>query len=220
MQALNAYWCDRAREAMQLADAGLALAPPGTAQARLRCVSGRAWSHLGAQDRTREALAAADRDRDLIGEAGDDELHDVVAGEFGWGPARQAMCSATALLRIGDADGAADRAGEAIRLHPQDKTGSLVDMTARADLACAELARDRLDAADAALSPVWQVAPEHRRHSLVERLSDIAGALGGSRYAGASGATVLAERIEAFTADSAPRSLPPGLAGVLVPGGE
>jgi len=220
MQALNAYWCGRAREAVQLADAGLALAPPGTAQARLHCISGRAWSHLGAQDRTSGALAAADRDRDLIGEAGDDELHDVIAGEFGWGPARQAMCSATALLRIGDADGAADRAAKAIRLHPQDQTGSLVDMTARADLACAELARDRLDAADAALSPVWQLAPEHRRHSLVERLNGVAGALGGSRYASASRATELAERIEVFTADSAPRSLPPGLAGVLVPGSE
>jgi transcriptional regulator with XRE-family HTH domain len=220
MQALNAYWCGRTGEAVELAGVGLALAPPGTAQARLHCISARAWSHVRAVDQTRAALAAADRDRDLIGEAGHDELHDGIGGEFGWGPARQAMCSASALLWIGDADEAARRATEAILLRPQDQTGSLVDMTARADLACAELARGGLDAADEALSPVWDLVPAHRRHSLVERLHSVAKALARPCYARTAEAVALTERIEAFTADSAPRLLPPGMGGVQIPGVE
>ena len=115
MQALTAYWCGRAREAVELTSAGLALSSAGTARARLYSISARAWSHLNDADNTRAALAQADRERDSIGEAGDDELHDVIGGEFGWMPARQAMSSASALLRIGDSAHAADRAREAIR---------------------------------------------------------------------------------------------------------
>ncbi len=154
MQGLIANWCGRPQEAAQLVSAGLVLASPGTARARLHCISARAWSQLGAEGKTREAITAADRERELIGGGGDDNLHDRIAGEFGWGPARQAMCTASALLRIGDPDRAAERAAEAIRLHPADQTGSLVDMTARVDLAHAELARGRLDAAEEALARV------------------------------------------------------------------
>jgi len=220
MQALTAYWCGRAREAVEMADAGLALAPAGTACARLHSISARAWSHLGAEDGTRAALALADRERDSIGEAGSDELHDVIGGEFGWGPARQAMSSASALLQIRDSAGAADRAREAIRLSPDDRAGTLVGMRARADLACAELAQGRLDAAGEALGPVWELAPEHRRLGLVERLCGVADALARSPFAGAAGTAALTERIEAFAADSAPRSLRHAPDGTLLPGGE
>jgi hypothetical protein len=222
MQALTAYWCGRTRDAVDLADAGLALAPQGTARARLHSISARAWSHVGAEHQTRTALGLADEARDATGEAGDDELHDALGGEFGWGPARQAMSSATALLQIGDPGRAAIRAREAIRLRPQDSTGSQVSMTARADLACAELAHGRLDAADDALRPVWEVAPAYRRHALVERLCGVAVALGEPRFASAPITVTLAGRIEAFTADSAPRSLPPshGPDTVPLPGSE
>jgi transcriptional regulator with XRE-family HTH domain len=217
VEALNAYWCGRPREAVDLAEAGLARAPDGIARARLHSILARAWSCLGAVDRTRAALAAADQAREFAGEAGTDDLHDGVSGEFGWGPARQAMCLGSALLGIGDPKGAAGRAAEAIRLRPEDHTGSLVDMTARADLASAELARGRLDAAGEALAPVWGLAPSHRRHSLVKRLDDLAGALVVPRFAKTPGAVVLAERIEVFAHESAPRSLP---AGPVVPESE
>lgn len=218
MQALTAYWCGRPREAATLADAGLGLAPAGTARARLYSISARAWSYVGAEDRTRAALALADQERESIGAAGGDELHDGIGGEFGWGPARQAMSAASALLRIGDPSGAAMRAREAIRLRMEDLTGGLVGMPARADLARAELAQGRLDAADDALAPVWDLPPEHRRHGLVERLSGVAGLLARPPFAGAATAQVLTGRIEAFTADSAVRALPPGQGEVPLPG--
>ncbi len=218
-QGLIANWCGRPREAAQFAGAGLALASPGTGRARLHCITARAWSQLGAEDKTREAITAADRERERVGDGGDDELHDRIAGEFGWGPARQAMCTASALLRIGDPHGAADRAEAAIRLHPADQTGSLVDMTARADLAHAELDRGRLDAAEQALAPVWPVAPEHRRHSLVGRLEGVIGALAAPRYLRTRAAAALTDQIRAFAENSAPRTLP-AMLDAPVPRGE
>ena len=77
MQGLIANWCGRPQAAAQLVSAGLVLASPGTARARLHCISARAWSQLDAEDKTREAITAADRERELIGDGGDDELHDA-----------------------------------------------------------------------------------------------------------------------------------------------
>jgi hypothetical protein len=216
-EGLIAYWNGRPREAVQAIGTGLDVAPEGTARARLHSISARAWAHLGAQDQARGALAAADRERDRIGDVGAEELHDEIGGEFGWGPARQAMCSASALLLIGDADAAAIRAAEAIRLHGSDKTGSLVDMTARVDLAHAELARGQLGAAQDALRPVWLLAPPHRRYSLVRRLEGVGTALAQPRYLNAREATELAGQITAFAAQSAPGILPNGT-GTLEPG--
>jgi transcriptional regulator with XRE-family HTH domain len=209
-QGLIAYWNGRPREAVQAIGSGLDVAPEGTARARLHSISARAWAHLGAVDQAREALAAADRERDRIGDSGTEELHDEIGGEFGWGPARQAMCSASALLLIGDADAAAVRAAEAIRLHGSDKTGSLVDMTARVDLAQAELARGQLGAAQDALRPVWLLAPPHRRYSLVRRLEGVGIALAQPQYLNAREATALAGQITVFAAQSAPGMLPGG----------
>jgi hypothetical protein len=209
-QGLIAYWNGRPREAVQAIGSGLDVAPEGTARARLHSISARAWAHLGAWDQARDALAAADRERDRIGDAGTEELHDQIGGEFGWGPARQAMCSASALLLIGDAAAAAMRAAEAIRLHGSDKTGSLVDMTARVDLAHAELTCGQLDAAQDALQPVWLLAPPHRRYSLVRRLEGVETALAGPQYLNAREAVALAGQIRAFATQSAPGMLPAG----------
>jgi hypothetical protein len=209
-QGLISYWNGRPHEAVQAIGSGLDVAPEGTARARLHSISARAWAHLGARDQAREALAAADRERDRIGDSGTEELHDEIGGEFGWGPARQAMCSASALLLIGDADAASMRATEAIRLHGSDQTGSLVDMTARVDLAHAELVRGQLDAAEDALRPVWLLAPPHRRYSLVRRLEGVAEALAGPQYLNAREAVALAGQIRAFAAQSAPGMLPAG----------
>jgi hypothetical protein len=215
MQAITAYWRGRPGEAVKLADAGVALAPAGSPRAHLLSISARAWAHVGRSDRTRETLALADRDRDGIGDVGSDELHDVIGGQFAWGPARQEMSASSTLLAIGDAVGAAGRAREAIRLQAEDQAGGRVSVLARADLAYAELSRGRADAAEAALAPVWDLEPGQRRFGLVERLASISSALGGSRFGGSKPMAGLAERIAEFTADTAPKALPPG----ALPGG-
>jgi hypothetical protein len=140
-------------------------------------------------------------------------LHDEIAGEYGWSPARHAMCAATALLVAGDLNGAAVRAREALTL-PAD-ADDLVAAKAQADLACIELASGRLDAALDALSPVWDVAPEFRPYPLIGRLESAAATLTRPRYARTRSAADLRERIQAYCDVSAP-----ALASrqVLVPG--
>jgi len=208
MQSLVAYWSGRPREAARIAAAGADAAPAGKARVRLLCISARAWSHLGDADRTKAALDAATREFEDTGDDGTDELHDEIGGEFGWGHARMAMCSGTALLRIGDAASAAAQAALAMQLHDEDGSGALVAAKARADLAQAELMRGQLDAATAALDPLWTLPSEHRRHGLVGRLTDVGRVLTSNDYRTAGEAASLRDRIEVFTAESAPRALP------------
>lgn len=84
-QALIAFWSGRSRDASKFAAAGLQLAAAGTPRARLHSIAARAWSHLGVVDRARDALIAAARERDAAGDAGDDDVHDRIGGQFGWG---------------------------------------------------------------------------------------------------------------------------------------
>jgi hypothetical protein len=209
-QALIAFWCGRPQDAVQVIGGSIRLAPSGTARARLHCIAARAWAHLGNQDQARQALAAADQERDRIGESGDEELHDEIAGEFGWGPPRQAMCSASALLLIDDADGAVTRAREVIRLPQSDRTSSLVTMKARIDLAQAEVSRGQLDAAEDALGPAWLLSPAHRRYSLIRRLDAVASELARPQYLNTATAVDLGEQVRTFAAHSAPRAITAG----------
>ena len=128
------------------------------------------------------------------------------------------MCAATALLIVGDPDGAAVRAREAIALHAAGYAFcDLVGAKAQADLACVELSRGRLDAAGDALSPVWGVAPGFRCYPLVGRLESVTAALGAQQYAGSRTAEDLAERVRVFSTESAPAL---AARGMLPPGGQ
>jgi transcriptional regulator with XRE-family HTH domain len=220
-EGLIAFWRGRPRDAVDVIGRGLSLAPPGTARARLHCIAARAMACLGEgeADRVRLALGAADRERDNAGGTFAEELHDEIGGEYSWDAARHAMCAATALLISGDADSAAARAREAITLHAQgSESGGLVSAKARADLACAELAGGRLDAAQDALDPVWAVAPGFRSYPLIGRLGRTSAALAGQQYARARPAAELVEQIRVFSAESAPALAE--RSGVLTPGSQ
>jgi hypothetical protein len=206
-QALIAYWTGRPRQAIIHVEAGLDGAPAGAAEARLRCIEARAWSHIGGDpSRTTEALRAADEAH--IADHGGDDLHDEIGGEFGWGSSRHAACAGTALLGIGDAAGAVDRARQAIELLPDDPFGGLVAERAHIDLAAAELALGRLDAADASLASVWLVPIPQRRHSLTDRLVQMARVLSSTRWRDDHQAAELRDRIEMFNTEAEARALP------------
>jgi hypothetical protein len=206
-QALIAYWTGRPRQAIIHVEAGLDGAPAGAAEARLRCIEARAWSHIGGDpSRTTEALRAADEAH--TADHGGDDLHDEIGGEFGWGSSRHAACAGTALLGIGDAAGAVDRARQAIELLPDDPFGGLVAERAHIDLAAAELALGRLDAADASLASVWLVPIPQRRHSLTDRLVQMARVLSSTRWRDDHQAAELRDRIEMFNTEAEARALP------------
>lgn len=220
MQAITAYWRGHAGGAIGLVEAGVALAPAGSPRARLLSISARAWAHAGDVDRTRAALALAEGDLDGTRNAQRDELQDVVGGQFAWGPARQAMSAASALLTIGDAAGAARHSREAIRLQSEDQAGQRVGVLARADLAYAELTQDQADAAEEVMAPIWDLEPAQRRFGLVERLGHISDVLVRPRFAGSKQVATLAQHIVAFTAEAAPRALPPGGGTTALPSSE
>ncbi len=206
-QALIAYWTGRPRQALLHVEAGLDSAPAGAAEARLRCIEARAWSHIGGDSRNvSDALRHADTAHDA--DSGGDDLHDEIGGEFGWGPSRHAACAGTALLAIGDAAGAVERARTALTLLPDDPLGGLVAERAHIDLAAAELALGRLDAADAALEPVWDVPVPQRRHSLTDRLTQMAHALATQTWRDDRQAWQLRDRIEVFNTEAQARALP------------
>jgi tetratricopeptide (TPR) repeat protein len=205
-QALIAYWTGRPRQAVVLVEAGLDRAPTGAAEARLRCIEARAWSHIGGDPhRTTDALRAAD---DAHAGRGGDDLHDEIGGEFGWGPSRHAACAGTALLAIGNAAGAVERARRALQLLPDDPLGGLLTERAHIDLAAAELALGHLDATEEALARVWLVPAPQRRHSLTDRLAHIARVLGSKRWHDDHQASELRDHIEVFNTEAEARALP------------
>jgi tetratricopeptide (TPR) repeat protein len=215
-EALIAFWRGRPQDAMDAAERGLQLAPAGTPRARLHCIAARAWAYLAATDRVRAELSSADQSLIQAGGPNAEMLHDEIAGEYGWSQGRHAMCAATALLVAGDLDKAAARAREAIASRAGGRAfDDLVAVKAQADLACVELASGRLDAAQEALGPVWDIAPEFRSYPLVGRLQGAAATLSRPRYAHSRSASDVVERIQEYCEASAPalasrQMLPPG----------
>lgn len=206
-QALIAYWTGRPRQALVHIEAGLHDAPRGAPQTRLRCIEARAWSHIGG-DPLRAKNALRDADAALESDAGRDDLHDEVGGEFGWGPSRHAACAGTALLAIGDFHGAADRAREALRTLPEDPYGGLVAERAHIDLAAAEMSMGQLEAAQSALTPVWELPVAHRRHGLTDRLAQMSRKLADPTWHSNRHAVELRDQIEVFNTEAEGRALP------------
>lgn len=208
LEAEAAYWTGRPRRARELVDAGLAIAPPGTARARLYSIRARSWSYGGpsAAEQVHADIVAATAERD---HSGGDELHDEVAGHFSFGLARQARCHATTYVQLRDADAAAGQAETALALYEREPGGwRLIEAEVAADLGAARvLARD-LDGAQEALQRVWNLDPGERREGLLHRLRQVAAPLATSSFSGARAADELADKIEAYTADSVVRALP------------
>jgi hypothetical protein len=205
-QALIAYWTGNAHQAVALAEAGIAEAPAGTPRARLYGIAARAWSHVGNAERVRAAIAAADTERDNT--TSRDELHDDIAGEFGWGASRHAACMGSALVQIGDGPAAARRIRTALRLLPTDPHGGLLAERAYCDLANAELTRSDLGGAAQALAPVWELPVSRRSEGVTGRLLKAERMLVGRRWQNDKQAAAIRERIMMFNAQASARALP------------
>jgi hypothetical protein len=206
-QALIANWTGRPRRAVELIAVGIHEAPSGASTARLRDIEARAWAELGKPAQVRDAVAHADRAIEV--DAGDDDLHCEIGGEFGWGPSRHAACAATALLSVGDSGGAIRRIQQAMDSLPADPFHGLVQERVFIDLAAAELAAGRLDASIAALDDVWALPAAQRRHGLTGRLDQLGRSLTGRQWRYTPAADDLRDRIEVFNAEaSTMRALP------------
>lgn len=206
-QALVAYWTGQPRHALAVLQAMGESAPGGAAAARLYAILARSWSYLGNPSEVAGALNVADRAMDAAN--GCDDLHDGIGGELGWGRSLHHACAGTALLAVGKAEQAAQRIREALEVAPDDPYSGLVPPRARIDLAAAELAARRFDAALDALGEVWDTPDGYRRHGVTARLEQLGRALEGPDWRDHRPAAELRDRIEVFVGEAvAARALP------------
>lgn len=197
--SLLTYWSGRPREAVQIADEALAASPGGSASARLYAIRARAWALIGDLAEVTSAVQRAD---DLLAvSGGSEELHDQIGGEFAWGAARNSMCAGTALVTVGDAAAGADRLREVIAAPAGTVSRSILGQP-RTDLATAELAAGRFDAAIHQLQDVWTTPLEQRRVGLTGRLDRMRGVLDEQRWKAYRPAGSLRDQIETFTTEA------------------
>jgi tetratricopeptide (TPR) repeat protein len=206
-QALIAYWTGQPRHALTVLQAVDTTTADGASTARLHAIRARAWSYLGNAEEVTGALLTADRAMDAT--HGVDDLHDGIGGELGWGRSLHHACAGTALLAIGHAEAAARRIREALEAAPDDPYSGLVPPRARIDLATAELAAGRLDAAVDALGQVWDTPARYRRHGVTSRLEQLGRTLQAPDWRDHRPAAELRDRIEVFVGEAvAARALP------------
>ncbi|WP_435208279.1 DNA-binding protein [Streptomyces sp. bgisy034] len=213
--AYIAYFQDQPTEAAREARQAQMFTGLGDiARRRLAAIEARAFGHLGDAASAQRALDAAQAD----GQGATDDLHDGVAGEFGFTVERVAMSNSSTCLLLGDGDqaeAAATRALELAARRPAAQRSARVIGGAAADLAAARLLRGDLDGAAEALERVWVVPRDQRATGLLTRAARVRRALAAAPFRGAQLAGELGERIEDFTRLSAQRQLGTGSGPLL-----
>jgi len=209
MQATVAYWTGRPGDAVRYAEAAVEFAPPGVARVRALSVLARAWSHRGAHDEVGNAIAAAD---DARADDGDDDLHDTIGGEFGFGISQQARCASTAWLQVNQVDKAASAASRALSFATEAAQSgapwSTIEAEARVDLATCQLLAGQLDGAEDTLAPLWAMPADWRRAGLVGRLNKVNTLLAEDTWRNVSGAAQLVALTGSFTQSTGGPALP------------
>jgi len=211
-QALAAIWDQRFPDAVRHAEDGLLCVSAGVGAARIHAIHARALAACGDAGAARAAMTAAEKAR-ADADAGHDELHDAVGGEFAFDAAKLRYYQALALLDSGDPAGAEQAAAEAIALYEaipaRDRSYGCAAL-ARVQLAKAALIGNRLEDAVEALGSVLALDPQRRITSLNEHLDTCRQLLRVPGYRSMGTARELEQQLAAFTAASTARALPGG----------
>jgi hypothetical protein len=197
LAALLANWRFEPDLALTHFQHAMVLAPRGEPRARLRYIASRSYALLGDSDSVTEVLASARADQEDADQY-PDTLSTDVGGEFAFGHARAAACSAAAWLDLGDGAHAFDAAQSALAeltaLPGPRRPVSQVE-GARIDLATACLLNNDLDASTKAITPVLTRPPSVRNVSLAGRLARTRTTLLSRTWAGNRQARQLADQI-------------------------
>lgn len=195
-QALIAYWDDRFRDAVNLAEDGWRYAPEsGTARVRLASIEARARARQRDPSGTEDALARAMEARE--------EVHtpDDPGGMMAFPMAKQLYSAAAARLWLGGEANyiEAERlAEESVRLYLSDPVEErrLGEMSlARLDFAVARLARRDLHGAAEQVDEVLEIGGQRRVESVSRRLHQLVASLERPYFQTSALATDLRERI-------------------------
>jgi hypothetical protein len=215
VQATIAFWSGRPGEGLQFAGDGLRYAE-GAAAVRLYAIAARAWSLLpGGTDEARASLRQATEARDR--DHGRDEMSDSLGGEFGFPPARLALCAGAVHIGLHDGASAARCAVDALQLYeqtPADQRRWAVRHGALMDLATARAQQGEVDGAADALRPALVLEPARRTARLTRRLQTLRAVVNRGTHRTSPVARDLVEAIDdwsglALTA-ARPLALPPG----------
>ncbi|MEV1175467.1 hypothetical protein [Nonomuraea sp. NPDC049784] len=194
VQSNVAYWRGDYRQAADIAHAGREHATSGTALLRLTSQEARALAAMRDTYTFDRAIGAARDARDQAPTAAEPGVFRFSPGKAAY-YASEAYC---ALGRRGDLSEAKQQAHEAIQLLTMDPDSQGTELLAAAhiDLAAAHLAAGEVDGFAEHLTPVLQIAPEHRTVPVVQRVQRIAAGL--TAQAQGRIAAELNERIEMF----------------------
>jgi len=215
VQATIAFWSGRPGEGLHFASDGLQYAE-GAAAVRLYAIAAPAWSLLpGGADRARGALRQAVEARDH--DHGRDEMSDALGGEFGFPPARLALCSGAVHIGLDDGATAARWAVEALQLYehtPTDQQRWAVRHGALMDLATARAQQGEIDGAAEALRPALALEPARRTARLTRRLQSLRAVVSRAPHRTSAVARDVVEAVDDWSAlaltAAQPRELPPG----------
>lgn len=205
-QGKNAYWEGRFQQAADLAQRGLACAPPTSARVLLASQWGDARQAVGDIAGALEAQAAVQAARDSVTSA------DEPGGIWACGRARQANYAMSVHLRAGDAAGAlaeADIARQAYASGEEWAYGTWAQIRIASGIAY--LLAGRVDGTASELAPILSLPPERRLATLTTRLGEVEMGLRDRRYQGSTDVAELRQRINGYRAHAVTtRALPPG----------
>lgn len=212
IQAMIAYWSQDYSTAITFARDGQRYAPSASARARLHAIEALACATAGAQREALAALGAAERA--WHNGCGVDEIHDVIAGEFGFTPAKQSYLAGSTHIRLGRPRQAIVSAATAIRLYEQGPSAERAygnEALARVDLISGYLLADDLEGAWQSAAVIFELPASHRIDGLSQRLNGVGRLLRGHRYQRAPQALELIERIDEFQVT---QGVPPACGGL------
>ncbi len=172
-KALIAEWSGNPAKAIEFAQQGALVAPPGEQRVRLAALEARCAARLGRAEQVRAAVTRALAAGEQAG-----DVDDIT--EFG-GVLRFSMTKASyyigsAFRLIGDYDEAerwANRAITAYQTGPSHERSYGDEALARVDVAIARIAHGSIDGAGEVLNPVLALPPGQRIHPVLEGLRQV-----------------------------------------------
>ncbi|GAA3145765.1 hypothetical protein GCM10010466_41040 [Planomonospora alba] len=199
MQSSVALWDRRYADAARYAEEGLTHLWAGSGATRLHMLRARAYAMQGRGAEASDALARAADAR----AAGGDELHDEIAGEFAFRPAKECYYAAVTHLHLGDPVEAISAARRSLALYaagdPENRSYGCESM-ASAHLVVAHLMEGDTAGAEEAMEPILALPPDRRIGSLGTTLGT-----GRALAAGRPDGERMARRIEGFCAVGLPQ---------------
>ena len=207
-QALAAIWDHRYADAAHYAEEGLTHLSGGMGAARLHAIQARALADHHVFREARAALTAA---TEASTSTQPDQLHNGIAGEFAFGPAKLRYYEALVLNRAGypaDAETAAVAAISLYEAAPGQARSYGCDALAHVQLATARLMRGDPDAAAEAITGLLRLDPGRRISSLNEHIDACRELLRGPAFRNSQAAADLNRQLTAFSAVNITSPLP------------